>query len=77
MTEPGLCGGCRHGRAIRSGRGSIFWLCRRSATDRRFARYPSLPVLACPGFEETTSASAVPASDDPDAEGRAQEPGSA
>ena len=51
MTEPGLCGGCRHGRAIRSDRGSTFWLCRLSATDPRFPRYPALPVLACAGFE--------------------------
>jgi hypothetical protein len=32
-------------------RGSRFYLCERSATDARFRRYPSLPVLACPGFE--------------------------
>jgi hypothetical protein len=51
VTDPGLCGGCRHGRAIRSDRGSVFWLCRRSATDPRFPRYPSLPVLTCSGFE--------------------------
>jgi hypothetical protein len=29
----------------------VFWLCRRSATDPRFPRYPSLPVLTCSGFE--------------------------
>lgn len=57
MTEPGLCGRCSHGRAIRSGRGSTFWLCGRSASDGRFARYPALPVLACPGFEDAADAS--------------------
>lgn len=51
MTDPGLCAGCHHGRTVRSDRGVVFWLCRRSATDPRFPRYPSLPVLACPGFE--------------------------
>ena len=56
MTEPGLCGGCRHGRAVRSDRGSIFWLCRLSATDPRFPRYPALPVLACAGFERADDA---------------------
>ena len=60
MTGPGLCGACRHGRAIRSARGSTFWLCRRAATDRRFARYPALPVLACPGFEDGPEAPEIP-----------------
>jgi hypothetical protein len=51
VIEPGLCGRCRHGRAIRSDRGSTFWLCRRSESDPRFPRYPALPVVACVGFE--------------------------
>ncbi len=51
MTEPGLCAGCVHGRPVATARGSLFWLCRRSATDRHYPRYPALPVLACPGFE--------------------------
>jgi hypothetical protein len=29
----------------------VFWLCARSADDPRFAKYPRLPVLRCPGFE--------------------------
>jgi hypothetical protein len=48
---PGLCGACRHSRRIETARGSIFRLCGRSATDRRFPRYPALPVLRCPGYE--------------------------
>ena len=32
-------------------RGSTFLLCERSRFDDSFARYPSLPVLRCPGFE--------------------------
>lgn len=51
QVEPGLCGSCARGRRIRSGRGSTFWLCGRSATDPRYPRYPALPVRACAGFE--------------------------
>ena len=51
VTNPGLCGACRHGRQTGNLRGSSFWLCERSKTDSRFVRYPALPVLACPGFE--------------------------
>ena len=53
MTSPapGLCGVCRHSRLIETNRGGRFWLCRRSATDPRFPRYPALPVLRCTGFE--------------------------
>jgi hypothetical protein len=47
----GLCDSCRYARLITSGRGSRFLLCELSRTDRRFARYPQLPVLACTGFE--------------------------
>ena len=46
----GLCASCRHARTVTTPR-STFWLCRLSATDPRFARYPRLPVLACPGYE--------------------------
>jgi len=47
----GLCATCRHARTIRNARGSIFHLCCRAETDERFARYPRLPVLLCPGHE--------------------------
>lgn len=47
----GLCAGCVHSRLIVSGRGSQFVLCERSRTDRRFPRYPPLPVVVCAGFE--------------------------
>jgi hypothetical protein len=47
----GLCAVCRHARRIDSARGSRFWLCSRSTDDPRFAKYPRLPVLRCPGFE--------------------------
>jgi len=47
----GLCLSCRLARAIKSGKGSTFWLCRKSETDPRFPKYPALPVLACSGYE--------------------------
>jgi hypothetical protein len=48
---PGLCGVCRHSRTVTTARGSHFRLCQRSVTDPRYARYPALPVVQCPGFE--------------------------
>jgi len=51
----GLCARCQHARRQSTRRGSTFWRCQRAETDPRFARYPPLPVRACPGFEESTS----------------------
>ncbi len=47
----GLCATCRHVRRITSDRGSVFFQCRLSETDSRFAKYPVLPVLSCKGYE--------------------------
>jgi hypothetical protein len=55
---PGLCGTCRYSRVVETRRGSTFRLCERSATDARFPRYPSLPVLACVGYEPRDQAPA-------------------
>lgn len=49
-TEVGLCASCRHARPVDTPR-SRYWLCERSATDSRFAKYPRLPMLDCPGYE--------------------------
>jgi hypothetical protein len=38
-------------RIIRSDKGSLFYLCKLSATDPRFVKYPRLPVVSCPGYE--------------------------
>ena len=46
----GLCDRCRHQRVVRTTRGSAFSRCELSKTDDRFAKYPRLPVLECPGF---------------------------
>jgi hypothetical protein len=48
----GLCNACRHQQVVTTTRGSAFSLCRRSREEpERFARYPRIPVTACPGFE--------------------------
>ena len=53
----GLCAKCRHVQRVRSDKGSIFYLCTLSATDPRFAKYPTLPIRSCPGFEQEVDAS--------------------
>jgi hypothetical protein len=52
MSRPpfGLCDSCAHQRIVRSGRGSEFSLCRLSASDTRFPKYPRVPVLECAGY---------------------------
>jgi len=47
----GLCASCRHADVIRSSKGSAFYLCKLSAIDPRFPRYPSLPVITCSGYQ--------------------------
>lgn len=46
----GLCESCRHRREVRSRRGSVFIYCMQSEQDRRFPKYPMLPVLRCDGY---------------------------
>lgn len=45
----GLCLTCCHAHRVETPR-STFWLCRLSATEPRFPKYPRLPVLACDGY---------------------------
>jgi len=47
----GLCLDCRHVRVITSDRGSCFYRCGLSDVDPNFARYPTLPVIQCDGYE--------------------------
>jgi hypothetical protein len=47
--DAGLCARCVHAQIIRSDRGSRFYLCRLSAVDPRYPKYPRLPVLECAG----------------------------
>jgi hypothetical protein len=52
MPPPvGLCDRCVHQRVVLNTRGSSFSLCRRSTEDKRYPKYPPIPVLRCPGFE--------------------------
>jgi len=57
---PSLCASCTHARAIPSSHGSVFTLCQLSSIDARFSRYPTLPVLACPGYETSPAAGIAP-----------------
>ena len=50
--EAGLCGRCKHAREVVSDRGSVFIRCELAASDKRFEKYPRLPVVKCEGFEE-------------------------
>lgn len=49
--QVGLCADCVHCRRITNARSSSFYLCQRADDDSRYRRYPSLPVLRCPGHE--------------------------
>ena len=63
MADPeriGLCSTCRYSEQVH-GRGAIYYLCARSRTDPRFAKYPNLPVLACSGYEALTPEDQEPA----------------
>jgi hypothetical protein len=55
VTAAGLCADCVAARIVATSRGSVFVLCRRSETDERFERYPTLPVVACSGYERGES----------------------
>lgn len=48
-ARAGLCATCRFHRLVAGAR-STFYLCERSLTDARFARYPPLPVVQCIGY---------------------------
>lgn len=46
----GLCSDCRNAQIIQSSRGSVFLLCKLSATDPSFPKYPRLPMPQCSGY---------------------------
>jgi hypothetical protein len=51
--KAGVCNSCVHQQLVPNTRGSVFSLCRRSRDEpERFPRYPRLPVMQCPGYEE-------------------------
>jgi hypothetical protein len=49
--DPGLCATCRHSALVPGAR-SQFWMCKLSAVDASFPRYPRLPVVQCSGYEQ-------------------------
>jgi 16S rRNA (uracil1498-N3)-methyltransferase len=51
----GLCADCLYARRVESDRRSVFFMCERSKNDARFAKYPSLPVVRCAGYEGAAS----------------------
>jgi uncharacterized protein len=53
--NPGICENCVHARAVTSDRGSVFLLCELSFSDRRFQKYPKLPMRSCSGHREKTA----------------------
>jgi hypothetical protein len=48
----GLCADCAHARRIESRKGSVFYMCERSAREPEYAKYPRLPVIQCGGYEK-------------------------
>ena len=56
-SRQGLCPGCANVLIITNDRGSRFYLCRLSATNPRFPKYPPQPVVACDGFKPVVSSS--------------------
>lgn len=61
----GLCADCAHARVVRNDRGSEFLRCARADHDRRFPRYPRLPVLDCAGYDRATGDLAEPGDGSP------------
>ena len=47
-----LCHHCEHMREITSGKGTRFFLCQKSLSDRQYPKYPPQPVVQCAGFEQ-------------------------
>lgn len=52
LRQFGLCSSCEHQQIVKSGRGSVFSLCQLHKVDKRFNKYPRVPVGACPGFKQ-------------------------
>jgi len=54
LPPAGLCAACRHAETLASPR-STFLRCRRADREPGYPRYPTLPVVACRGFEATSA----------------------
>ena len=51
QSSIGLCTACSWARRVENGRGSTFLRCGRYDVDRRFPKYPPLPMTSCIGFD--------------------------
>jgi hypothetical protein len=49
-ARAGLCGHCVSAVVRPTNRGTVYLRCALSGVDRRFPKYPRLPVLDCPGY---------------------------
>lgn len=52
-ADPGLCATCVYAKLNETRRGTAYLRCTRAAWDPSLFRYPRLPVVECPGYEET------------------------
>jgi hypothetical protein len=48
----GLCDQCVHQQLVKSGRGSVFSMCRIGLKDPDWPKYPQMPVVRCSRFEQ-------------------------
>ena len=46
----GLCASCRHVKRLHTKGRSVIYLCRLSASDPLFPKYPRLPMSSCTGY---------------------------
>jgi hypothetical protein len=53
-TRFGLCDRCVHQKLIKSGRGSVFSMCRLGLADPDWPKYPRMPVERCTRFEASS-----------------------
>jgi hemoglobin len=60
QVNPGLCGRCSWAQSITSANRSTFLRCGRHDDDPAYEKYPRLPVMRCPGFEQRTVEPAPP-----------------
>ena len=51
----GICMDCRFVLEQATKQGAVFFRCGRADEDETFNRYPAIPVLGCPGFEDRGS----------------------
>ncbi|MQG39087.1 MAG: hypothetical protein FI718_03760 [SAR202 cluster bacterium] len=52
LSDAGICQNCKFVSRIVSGKGSIFIQCKQHFSNKKFPKYPRLPVTICSGFIE-------------------------